>query len=98
VTGTRAYADKKRADAEGRRLGREAAAKQRRLADLENRIADREQAIKDLEARMAAPGFYDNREEAANVADRHQSLMWEVGSLMSRWEELQIEVTQPTDE
>jgi ATP-binding cassette subfamily F protein 3 len=98
VTGTRAYADKKRADAEGRRLGREAAARQRRLADLENRIADREQAIKDLEARMAAPGFYDNREEAANVADRHQSLMWEVGSLMSRWEELQIEVTQPTDE
>ena len=31
---------------------------------------------------MAAPGFYDDREAAKPVIDRHQALMWEVGDLM----------------
>jgi hypothetical protein len=38
---------------------------------------------------MAAPGFYDDRAAAQAVIDRHQSLMWEVGDLMSQWESLQ---------
>ena len=38
---------------------------------------------------MAAPGFYENRESAQPIIDRHQTLMWEVGELMHRWEELQ---------
>ena len=38
---------------------------------------------------MAAPGFYDDREAAQPVIDRHQALMWEVGDLMHQWEELQ---------
>jgi hypothetical protein len=41
---------------------------------------------------MSAPGFYDNIEAARPVIDRHQTLMWEVGDLMSQWEELQTEL------
>jgi hypothetical protein len=43
---------------------------------------------------MSAPGFYENREAAQPVIDRHQALMWEVGDLMHRWEELQM--SQPS--
>jgi ATP-binding cassette subfamily F protein 3 len=63
-----------------------------RLADLEKRISEKEKAVKDLEAQMAAPGFYDERERAAQAADDHKNLMWEVGDLMSQWEALQTEV------
>jgi len=38
---------------------------------------------------MAAPGFYDDRAAAQPVIDEHQTLMWKVGDLMHRWEELQ---------
>jgi hypothetical protein len=38
---------------------------------------------------MASPGFYDDRDASKRVVDRHQSLMWEVGDLMSQWEALQ---------
>ena len=38
---------------------------------------------------MAAPGFYEDRDAAQRVVDRHQALMWEVGDLMQRWEDLQ---------
>ena len=38
---------------------------------------------------MAAPGFYDDRAAAQPLLDRHQALMWQVGDLMHRWEELQ---------
>jgi hypothetical protein len=48
---------------------------------------------------MAAPGFYDDRAAAQPVVDRHQALMWEVGKLMHRWEDLQTpaEVHASTD-
>ena len=45
--------------------------------------------MKDIEAAMSAPGFYDNRDQAQPLIDRHQSLMWELGDLMHQWEELQ---------
>jgi hypothetical protein len=38
---------------------------------------------------MATAGFYDDREGAREVVDRHQALMWEVGDLMAQWEALQ---------
>jgi hypothetical protein len=38
---------------------------------------------------MATLGFYDDRAAAQALVDRHQSLMWEVGDLMSQWESLQ---------
>jgi ATP-binding cassette subfamily F protein 3 len=63
-----------------------------RLAELEKRIAEKEKAVKDLEAQMAAPGFYDERERASQAADEHKKLMWEVGDLMNQWEALQTEV------
>ena len=91
VSAQAAWVEKKKGDAEARRARREADARRRRLADLENRIADRENAIKELEARMAASGFYDDREQAEKLAVRHQDLMWEVGSLMEQWETLQAE-------
>jgi ATP-binding cassette subfamily F protein 3 len=72
-------------------LEREARRRRQRIADLEQRIAEKEAAVKGLEARMASPGFYQNHTEADQVVSDHQSLMWEVGSLMSQWEALQEE-------
>ena len=62
---------------------------QTKISDLEARIAEREQAMKEIEAAMSAPGFYDNRDQAQPLIDRHQTLMWELGELMHQWEELQ---------
>ena len=56
---------------------------------MEKRIAEKEKAVKDLEARMASPGFYDDRAHADKVVAEHKALMWEVGDLMSQWEMLQ---------
>ncbi len=72
-------------------LERELKKRQKRLAEMEKRITEKEQAVKALEARMAQPGFYDDREAAARAADEHKALMWEVGDLMSQWEMLQTE-------
>jgi len=83
------YEDRKRQEAEARRVNKAQDARRKRIEELESRIAEREQAIKDIETTMSAPGFYDNHETAKPVIDRHQALMWEVGSLMSQWEELQ---------
>jgi ATP-binding cassette subfamily F protein 3 len=85
------YAEKKRQDADARRARRDQEARLRRVQELESRIADREQAIKDLERTMSAPGFYEDRDAAQPVIDRHQALMWEVGDLMNQWETLQTD-------
>jgi ATP-binding cassette subfamily F protein 3 len=74
---------------EARRRQRRAEARRKRIEDLEARIADGEHAIRELEASMATPGFYDDREAARPIIDRHQALMWEVGDLMNQWEALQ---------
>jgi ATP-binding cassette, subfamily F, member 3 len=84
---------RKRQRNDDRRQKQAAEARRAQIADLESRIAEREQAIRDLEAAMAAPGFFDDREAAKPVIDRHQILMWEVGDLMHRWEELQMSAT-----
>lgn len=70
-------------------LEREAKKKKARIAEMEKRIADKERAVKELEARMASPGFYDDRAQADKVVAEHKTLMWEVGDLMSQWEMLQ---------
>ena len=79
---------RKRQAADQRKREQAAKKMQTKIADLETKIADREQAMKDIEAAMSAPGFYDNRDQAQPVIDRHQSLMWELGELMHQWEEL----------
>jgi len=66
----------------------------KRLAELEGRVTEKEQAVKDLEARMAASGFYDDRDRATAAADEHQRLMWETGDLLAQWEALQAEVEE----
>ena len=81
-----------REQAEQRRRDQAAKKIQTKISDLETRIADREQAMREIEAAMSAPGFYENRDQAQPVIDRHQSLMWELGDLMHRWEELQQEL------
>jgi ATP-binding cassette, subfamily F, member 3 len=89
---TAALADhdaRKRVAAEQRKRDQAAKKRQSQIADLEARIAEREQAMKDIEAAMSSPGFYDNRDQAQPLIDRHQSLMWELGDLMHQWEELQ---------
>ena len=83
------YEERKRQEADARRERKAADARRRRIEELEARIAERERAIRELEASMAAPGFYDDHQHAKPVIDRHQALMWEVGDLMSQWEELQ---------
>jgi ATP-binding cassette subfamily F protein 3 len=82
------YEARKRERAEQKKREREMQARRSRVAELEGRIAKHEQAIRDLEAEMSAPGFYENREAAQPVIDRHQALMWEVGELMHQWESL----------
>jgi len=87
---------RKQQQADQRRRDRETRARRARIDDLEARIGEREAAIKELEAAMTAPGFYADREAAQPIIDRHQALMWEVGSLMEQWESLQELLT--TDE
>jgi ATP-binding cassette subfamily F protein 3 len=83
------YEDRKKLESEARKARKALDARRKRIDDLESRIAEREQAIKDIEVTMAAPGFYDNHDEAKPIIDKHQALMWEVGDLMHQWEELQ---------
>jgi ATP-binding cassette subfamily F protein 3 len=80
---------RKRQEAERRKMQRAAEVLRKRIADLEGRIAEREARVKDLEAAMSAPGFYDDREASKQLIEQHQTLMWEVGDLMSQWEALQ---------
>jgi ATP-binding cassette subfamily F protein 3 len=88
------YDAKKRADAEVRKRDRERKALQARITDLEGRITEREQEIAVLEAAMARPGFYEDREKSKGIVDRHQALMWEVGDLMGQWEALQAHAAE----
>jgi ATP-binding cassette subfamily F protein 3 len=88
-TGPLSHEDKKRADAAARKRRRAAAARQAEIDALERQIADSEAALREIEQTMAAPGFYDDRAAAQPVIDRHQTLMWQVGDLMHRWEKLQ---------
>ncbi len=81
--------EKKRADAEARKQQRAAQQRQSDIDKLETKIAACEAAIREIEQQMSAPGFYDNRDAAQPVIDRHQALMWEVGDLMHQWEALQ---------
>ncbi len=81
--------EKKRVDAEARKKQKAGQARKAEIERLEGRIAETEVAIRDLEARMAAPGFYDDRAAAQKAADDHQALMWKVNELMQRWEDLQ---------
>jgi ATP-binding cassette, subfamily F, member 3 len=88
TTAAEDYEARRRERAEQKRLDRERQARRARVADLEGRIAEREQAIREIEAAMSAPGFYEQRDAAQPVIDRHQALMWEVGELMQQWEAL----------
>jgi ATP-binding cassette subfamily F protein 3 len=83
------YEERKRLESEARKAKKVLDARRKRIDDLESRIAEREQAIRDIEKTMAAPGFYDNRDEAKPIIEKHQTLMWEIGDLMHQWEELQ---------
>jgi ATP-binding cassette subfamily F protein 3 len=89
---TESYDERKRRDSEARKVKKVADGLRKRVEELEARIADRETAIKAIEASMSAPGFYDDREAAQPLIDRHQALMWEVGDLMNQWEALQTEL------
>jgi len=85
------YETRKRETAERRKREKAFRTMRGRIDELESRIADREQAIKALESTMAAPGFYDNHQEAKPIIERYQALMWEVGDLLNQWEMLQNE-------
>ena len=78
-------------------LEREVKRAKARLSELEKQVAEAEQAVRALEARMAAPGFYDDRDRAGLAAEEHQRLMWETGDLMARWETLQAEVDEKSE-
>jgi predicted nucleic acid-binding Zn-ribbon protein len=82
------YAERKRHAAEQKKREQTAKKFQSKISALESKIAEREQAMKDIEAAMSAPGFYDNRDQAQPLINRHQTLMWELGELMHEWEEL----------
>jgi ATP-binding cassette, subfamily F, member 3 len=85
----KSWDEKKRSDAETRKRQRATEARRAEIDKLETEIAECEAAIREIEQTMSAPGFYENRVGAQPIIDRHQSLMWRVGDLMHRWEELQ---------
>jgi ATP-binding cassette subfamily F protein 3 len=89
------HEEKKRADAAARKQQRAEQSRQQAIDQLEREIADCESAIKALEQEMSAPGFYENRDAAQPVIERHQALMWKVGDLMHKWEELQTTSSSP---
>ncbi len=91
-TAPESYEERKRRDSEARKVKKAADGLRKRVEELEARIAERETAIKAIEASMSAPGFYDDRDAAQPLIDRHQALMWEVGDLMNQWEALQTEL------
>jgi ATP-binding cassette subfamily F protein 3 len=91
-TSSVSYDERKRIEADARRAKKAADSRRKRIEELETRIAEREQAIKAIEASMSSPGFYDDRDAARPIIDRHQALMWEVGDLMHQWEELQTDL------
>ena len=64
-------------------------ARRAEIETLETQIAETEAAIRDLEQKMATPGFFDDRAASQTAVTEHQALMWKVGELMHRWEELQ---------
>ena len=86
--------ERKRVEADRKKKQREAEGLHKRIADLEARIATREEEVKAIEAQIAVPGFYDDRDAAKVVIDRHQKLMWEVGDLMGQWEALQEHISE----
>jgi len=85
----RSREDRKLEEAERRKQQRAAVSLRKRIADLESRIAERERQVRDLEAAMGAAGFYDDRAAANASIDRHKTLMWDVGDLITQWEALQ---------
>ena len=89
---------KKRVDAEARKRQRAEQARHADIEKLEKAIADCEAAIQAIEQTMATPGFYDDRVAAQPVIDQRQSLMWKVGDLMHRWEELQEAADSPASD
>lgn len=91
---TRTAATHKRQQMEDRRRQRRIDVIKKRIADLEERIATRENAIRALETKMARPDFYTDEAAADEAAKRHQTLMWEVGDLMSQWEALEKEADE----
>jgi ATP-binding cassette subfamily F protein 3 len=87
-TPARDHAARKQQHNAERRRERELRARRDRIADLESRIAEHERSIREIEETMSAPGFYERREAAQPIIDRHQALMWQVGELMHQWEAL----------
>jgi len=83
--------ERKKLDAEVRRKMKAEQVRKAEVERLEGRIAETEAAIRALEARMSVPGFYDDRTAAQTAASEHQALMWKVGELMQRWEDLQTD-------
>jgi ATP-binding cassette subfamily F protein 3 len=88
---------KKKIDADARKRQRAAQAHKQRIDQLETTIAECEAEIRELEQTMSAPGFYQDRNAAQPIVDRHQALMWKVGDLMHQWEELQSTPDVPAE-
>jgi ATP-binding cassette subfamily F protein 3 len=84
--------ERKAAEVERRKRDKARRSMAGRITELESRIAEHETEIRTLEAAIAAPGFYDDRDAANATISRHQSLMWNVGDLMGQWEALQAEL------
>ena len=91
------YETRKRDAAERKRRERAFKALSDRINDLEARIAECEKSIKRLEAALAEPSVYERREQAQPLIDEHQTLMWQVGDLLSQWEMLQTEAHEYRD-
>ena len=84
----RAQAASSRSSASAIRTAKKAAGEDRRPRGADRRARAGDEGDR---GRHVGPRFYDNRDQAQPLIDRHQTLMWELGDLMHQWEELQNE-------
>ena len=84
--------ERKRQEAEERRRKRAREAVEGRIAALEGTHRRARGDDEDARGRDERAGFYENHDASKPVIDQHQALMWELGDLMHRWEELQQEL------
>ena len=71
---------------------------QKEITSLESALEEKEAKIAELEEEMAQPGFYDDYEKANQQTEVYNRLKSEVEQGYGRWEELQLEYSEYSDE
>jgi ATP-binding cassette subfamily F protein 3 len=68
------------------------------ISTLERTLEEREAQVEEMETKMAAPGFYDNFEEANQVTETYQSMKKGMEADYETWETLSFELAELEEE